>query len=413
MTYTVRAIVTGVVVGKHRLAFQADSAVNRLTALHDMSLAVGEHVYDIGSPDNTYQYTQYYWDTTFDFSDGVSYTVRIGPTPPDAPGAPSLTARQGGIVMSWSAPANAGSGRIIRYDIRWTERGAGWDSGTQHSFFGPNLHHTIWGLSGDTEYEVQVRAVNEFVETNEGIDRHFQFASSWSPSGYATVPPAPPTPEVTPTPESVYGSDGEPLGKADFEDCENFESCNNDDDPNADPDPGTLFPDTGDYGENRGYPPMLTATVTAITATSPPSDGVKSAKFRIRPGGGSWAEHTATIDNSTTGVWAATIGGLSPDTVHEVQVREFIDGSWAAWSQSAFIKTKSKYECFGQFPDSCDYYNPPDDPEPQTFYDLDNPSDTSPPRHPSAPPLSDYDSNGEPKGKKNFKECTNGDPCND
>ena len=168
--------------------------------------------------------------------------------PPDAPGAPTLTARQGGIDVRWSKPANEGSGPIYYYDIRWTERDAGWDSGTLVSFFGnlDHLDHTIWGAKAGTEYEVQVRAVNQATYTTGGVDYHYQLEGDWSPSAYATVPPVPePAPEAETGPYDnpdltpVYDDTGklvgyeieeiDPEGKDNFQVCKDGEMCNNPD----------------------------------------------------------------------------------------------------------------------------------------------------------------------------------------
>ena len=91
----------------------------------------------------------------------------VGNGPPAAPAAPAGTAQ---LAIGWTAPADNGSA-ITGYAVRYkpTERG-GWllaDAGT-------GGQTTITGLTNDTEYEVQVHAVNT-------VGR-----SAWSESSTAT-----------------------------------------------------------------------------------------------------------------------------------------------------------------------------------------------------------------------------------
>ena len=87
-------------------------------------------------------------------------------TMPDAPNAPTLTAGDTLISVSWMAPANTGGSEISAYDLRyilsseqdktsdsnWTETLNAWTAG--------DLTADITGLTNGDEYDVQVRAVN-------------------------------------------------------------------------------------------------------------------------------------------------------------------------------------------------------------------------------------------------------------
>ena len=88
----------------------------------------------------------------------------------NTPGAPTIdkvTARAGWLLVEWSAPSSDGGSAVTAYDVRrietdaadkadanWTETHDVWATG------GGNLRYTLQGLTNDTEYDVQVRAVN-------------------------------------------------------------------------------------------------------------------------------------------------------------------------------------------------------------------------------------------------------------
>ena len=88
-----------------------------------------------------------------------------------APGAPSIvsvTGEDGGLRVTWNAPASTGGTPITRYDVRsiltatlndgdpnddtWTEVMSAWTSG--------GLSYSITGLTNGQQYTVQVRAAN-------------------------------------------------------------------------------------------------------------------------------------------------------------------------------------------------------------------------------------------------------------
>ena len=115
---------------------------------------------------------------------GVATAAEFGgqrPTPPPPPGAPTAVA-QGPtqIDLSWSAPSDHGGGPITAYDLRHIETGADanwtlvedvWVTGSG------TLQHSLTGLTGSTEYDVQVRAVNAVGE------------SEWSATATGTTDP--------------------------------------------------------------------------------------------------------------------------------------------------------------------------------------------------------------------------------
>ena len=115
------------------------------------------------------------------------------PTPTLPPGAPTAMAHgPTQIGLSWSAPSDHGGAPVTAYDLRhietgaadksdanWTVREDVWTTGA-----GP-LHYSLTGLTGSTQYDLQVRAVNAAGE------------SEWSASVTETT--APPTAPEAPT----------------------------------------------------------------------------------------------------------------------------------------------------------------------------------------------------------------------
>ena len=89
----------------------------------------------------------------------------------DMPGAPTIATQivpgDASLTVAWAAPINTGSSAITAYDLRYIETGAAdksdanwtvvedvWAAGSG------SLQYTLSGLTGGTEYDVQVRAVN-------------------------------------------------------------------------------------------------------------------------------------------------------------------------------------------------------------------------------------------------------------
>ena len=100
----------------------------------------------------------------------VTVNVTDVDEPPQAPGAPTVSADEGSatsLSVRWSAPANTGP-PVTEYDLRYKKTGGSWTDGPENVAGRTAL---IGGLVADTEYEVQVLARNDEGE------------SGWSPSG--------------------------------------------------------------------------------------------------------------------------------------------------------------------------------------------------------------------------------------
>ena len=97
-------------------------------------------------------------------TDTVAVTIALTDVdePPLAPDAPGVTAPSGtttSLDVSWTAPSNVGRPEILHYDVQYREgAGGAWLDGPQDV---SGTSATITGLLWDTEYQVQVRAVND------------------------------------------------------------------------------------------------------------------------------------------------------------------------------------------------------------------------------------------------------------
>ena len=116
-------------------------------------------------------------------------TATPRPEPPPAPASLTATGRDAAIDLRWTDPSDSA---ISRYQVRVSaDGGAAWDPDwTDISGSGATTtSHTLTGLTNDTEYTIELRAVRG--------------ASSAGPAASARATPSEPAPaeEPTPTPE--------------------------------------------------------------------------------------------------------------------------------------------------------------------------------------------------------------------
>ena len=111
-------------------------------------------------------------------------------TVPSATAAPTLVAGSRQIVVSWEPPLNGGSD-ITDYDVQHRVGASG--AFTSHPHTGTGRTATIGGLTNDTSYQVQVRAVNA---AGQGA---WSLSSSSTPVALLvpTAPSAPAAPTLT------------------------------------------------------------------------------------------------------------------------------------------------------------------------------------------------------------------------
>ena len=115
--------------------------------------------------------------------------------PPSAPTVNTITRGDRALGVSWSAPSVTGGADITAYDVRyietsadetvesnWTVRDNAWRSGV--------LQYVIMSLTNSTEYDVQVRAVNEAgdgtwseTETGTPLSDNVPIQMQWDSTG--------------------------------------------------------------------------------------------------------------------------------------------------------------------------------------------------------------------------------------
>ena len=102
---------------------------------------------------------------------GINDLSRLGLPFCDIPGAPTIATQivpgDASLTVAWAAPINTGSSAITAYDLRYIETGAADKSDANWTVVGDvsaagsgSLQYTLSGLTGGTQYDVQVRAVN-------------------------------------------------------------------------------------------------------------------------------------------------------------------------------------------------------------------------------------------------------------
>ena len=96
----------------------------------------------------------------------LTYTIQVSrATRPVAPVISIITPGRGSLSVSWTAPRETGGANITSYDLRHIESrapdkaDANWLL-VDDAWTGGLLSYTITGLTGSTQYDVQVRAVN-------------------------------------------------------------------------------------------------------------------------------------------------------------------------------------------------------------------------------------------------------------
>ena len=86
------------------------------------------------------------------------------PSVPSTPSGPSVTGAtpdEDALTITWEEPTYTGSSTITAYDVRYRETGVtDWQPVLQNAWTSGALEYTISGLTSNTEYDVQVRAVN-------------------------------------------------------------------------------------------------------------------------------------------------------------------------------------------------------------------------------------------------------------
>ena len=295
------------------------------------------------------------------------------PTPPpaasapSAPSPPALTAGDGQLRASWTAPSDNGAA-IDDYDVRYRPAGGSWTE-LPDAAKSTATSATITGLTNGTAYEVQVRA------GNSAGDGPWSASATGTPeaSASASAPSAPSRP-------TLMVGDGQ-LGVSWMAPADNGASID-DYDVRHRTDGGswTELPDTvkstatsatitgltngttyevqvragnsagdGPWSASASGTPVAAASAPAapspprltagdgqlgVSWTAPSDNGaaIDDYDVRYRPAGGSWTELPDGVKSTAT---SATITGLTNGTTYEVQVRAGNSAGDGPWSASA------------------------------------------------------------------------------
>ena len=283
--------------------------------------------------------------------------------PPSAPAAPTLTAGDGELTASWTAPAANGAA-IDDYDVRYRAVGGAWTALPDAvPSTAPSV--TITGLANGTSYEVQVRA------GNTAGDGPWSAIATGTPVAAARPPSAPAAPTLTAGDGELTASWTAPAANgAAIDDYDvRYRAVGGawtmlpDAVPSTAPSVtitglanGTSYEVQVRAGNTAGDGPWSAiATGTPVSAASPPSapaaatltagDGELAVSWtapaangaaiddydvRYRAVGGAW---TALPDAVPSTAPSVTITGLANGTSYEVQVRAGNtagDGPWSA-----------------------------------------------------------------------------------
>ena len=219
---------------------------------------------------------------------GINDLSRLGLPFCDMPGAPTIATPivpgDASLTVAWAAPINTGSSAITAYDLRYIETGAAdksdanwtvvedvWAAGSG------SLQYTLSGLTGGTQYDVQVRAVNA------------ASASAWSATVTGTT-----TSAVVGTAPVFSDSEGNPITEAVRSVVENTAA-----------------------GENVGAP------VTAMDADNDTLTyslgGTDMASFDIDPSTGQIMVGAGTmLDYETKASYMVTVTATDPDSASDM-----------------------------------------------------------------------------------------------
>ena len=293
------------------------------------------------------------------------------PTPPPAASAPSapsppgLTAGDGQLGVSWTAPSDNGAA-IDDYDVRYRPAGGSWME-LPDAVKNTATNATITGLTNGTAYEVQVRAGNSVG------DGPWSASASGTPVASASAPAAPSRPGLTvgdgqlgvrwtapsdngaaiddydvryrtvggswaELPDTVKSTatSATITGLANGTAYEVQVRAGNSvgDGPWSSSATGT--PVAAASVPGAPSPPRLTAGdgQLSVSWTAPSDNGaaIDDYDVRYRPAGGSWTELPDDVKSAAT---TTTITGLANGTSYEVQVRAGNSVGDGAWSASA------------------------------------------------------------------------------
>ena len=221
-------------------------------------------------------------------SGGWSPTGSATPaTVPDAPAAPTLAVQDKSLGVTWAPPSDNGGAAITDYDVQYRKQNSDttWpQTWTSHAHTGTATTTTISNLTNLSQYQVQVRALNDYNGDNTND------AGEWSASATATpdvAPAAPTAPTLTVKHQSLdvewsapTGNGGSAVTGYQVRRCDNSTGCD---------------------ADNEWTVKTLTGTGTTTTVT-----GLTN--------GTTYQVQVAAVNNVGTGAWSSSATAV-PATV--------------------------------------------------------------------------------------------------